>query len=84
MGVDYKSYNMDEHNPYSSHQVLGPTDANSYAKGGVNTNGEWVQVTLDISSLASQINSTPGQDLFALKVGSKSDYNLFVDDITIE
>ncbi len=84
MGVDYKCYNMDEHNPYTSHQVLGPTDANSYAKGGINTNGEWIQVTLDISSLASQINSTPGQDLFALKIGSKSEYNLFVDDITIE
>ena len=84
MGVDYKCYNMDEHNPYSSHQVLGPTDKNSYTKGGIDTKGEWVKVTLDISSLASQINSTPGQDLFALKIGSKSEYNLFVDDITIE
>ena len=84
MGIDYKCYNMDEYNPYSSHQVLGPTDANSYAKGGIKTNGEWIQVTLDISSLASQINSTPGEDLFALKVGSKADYDLFVDDITIE
>lgn len=84
MGIDYKCYNMDEHVPYSSHQVLAPTDANSYAKGGINTNGEWIQVTLDISSLASEINSNPGEDLFALKVGSKADYNLFVDDITIE
>ena len=84
MGTDYKCYNMDEYNPYSSHQVLGPTDANSYAKGGINTNGEWVKVTLDISSLASEINSTSGDDLFALKIGKEAAYNLFVDDITIE
>ena len=84
MGTDYKCYNMDEHNPYVSHQVLAPTDANSYAKGGINTNGEWVKVTLDISSLASEINSTPGDDLFALKIGKEAVYDLFVDDITIE
>ena len=42
------------------------------------------KVTLDISSIAGQINTTPGEDLFAMKFGSKSDYDLFVDDITIE
>lgn len=84
MGVDYKCYNMDEYNPYSSHHVLAPTDANSYAKGGIDTGGEWVQVSLDISTIANDINSTPGADLFALKVGSKADYNLYIDDITIE
>lgn len=84
MGEDYMCYNMDEHNPYNSHKVLSPTNANSYAKGGINTNGEWIQVSLDISTLANQINSTAGQDLFALKVGSKADYDLLIDDITIE
>ena len=84
MGTDYKCYNMDEYNPYSSHQVLAPTDANSYAKGAIDTGGEWIQVTLDISSIASQINSTAGQNLFALKVGKDAAYDLLVDDITIE
>ena len=84
MGTDYKCYNMDEHVPYNSHKVLAPTAANSYAKGGIDTNGEWIQVSLDISTIVSQINSTSGQDLFALKVGSKADYNLLIDDITIE
>lgn len=84
MGTDYKCYNMDEYNPYSSHQVLAPTAANSYAKGGIDTGGEWAQVSLDISTIANDINSTPGADLFALKVGSKADYDLLIDDITIE
>lgn len=84
MGTDYKCYNMDEYNPYNSHQVLDPTDKNSYQEGGIDTNGEWVKVTLDISSLASEINTTPGDNLFALKIGKEAVYNLFVDDITIE
>lgn len=84
MGTDYKCYNMDEYNPYSSHQTLAPTATNSYAKGGIDTGGEWIQVTLDISTIANDINSTSGQDLFAVKVGSKADYDLLIDDITIE
>lgn len=84
MGDDYKCYNMDVHNPYNSHQVIEPTDANSYAKGGIDTGGEWIQVTLDISTLAGDINTRLGADLFALKIGSKADYDLYIDDITIE
>ena len=84
MGTDYKTYNMDEYEIYNSHQVIEPTDANSYANGGINTGGEWIQVTLDISSIASQINTTSGQNLFALKVGKTANYDLLVDDITIE
>ena len=82
MGTDYKTYNMDEFAIYNSHQVLEPKDSNSYANGGIDTDGEWIKVSLDISTL--DINTTPGQNLFALKVGSKADYDLFVDDITIE
>ena len=81
---DYQCYNMDEYVPYNSHQVLQPVPNNSYAKGGIDTGGEWIKVTLDISSIASLINTTKGDNLFALKVGSKAEYNLFVDDITIE
>ena len=81
---DYQCYNMDEYVPYNSHQVLQPVPNNSYAKGGIDTGGEWIKVTLDISSIASLINTTKGDNLFALKVGSKAEYNLLVDDIMIE
>jgi len=84
MGTDYKCYNMDDYVPYNSHQVLDPTDSNSYAKGGIDTNGEWIQVTLDISTIANNINSTQGDNLFALKVGKTAAYDLLIDDITIE
>ena len=72
------------HSKVKKGEVLQAVMTNSYAEGGIDTGGEWIQVTLDISSIASLINSTPGEDLFALKVGSKADYDLFVDDITIE
>jgi len=84
MGTDYKTYNMDEFAIYNSHQVLEPKDSNSYTNGGIDTGGEWIQVTLDISTLVGQINTTPGQNLFALKIGKDADYDLYVDDITIE
>ncbi len=65
----------------SSSVVLQPTKSNSY-NGEVDTQGEWIKVTLDISSLKP--NSKPGQDLFALKVGEDANYDLLVDEITIE
>ena len=77
---DYQCYNMGD---LTSAIVLEPELSNSYT-GNVNTNGEWIKVTLDISSIVSEINSTPGDDLFSLKVGKTADYDLFVDDITIE
>lgn len=78
MGTDYKCYNLKN---YSAEGELSPTGSNDYV-GVVNTAGNWMKVTLDISELT--VNSTPGQNLFALKVGSNSAYDLLVDDITIE
>lgn len=78
MGTDYKCFNLGN---YTSEQTIAPTDANSYT-GVIDTNGEWMKVTLDISSLT--VNSTAGQNLFALKVGSNAAYDLLVDDIRLE
>lgn len=78
MGTDYKCYNLGS---YSEPATLEPTSSNSYT-GTIDTNGEWVKVTLNIGDLT--VNSTPGQNLFALKVGSNAVYDLLVDDITLE
>lgn len=80
MGTDYKCYNL---GAYSDTKpiTLEPTSANSYT-GAVDTKGEWVKVTLDVSTLT--LYSTPGSNMFALKVGSASAYDLLVDDITFE
>lgn len=59
--------------------TLASSAANSYS-GSINTNGQWVKITLDITGY--NLNSTG--NLFALKTGSASAYDLYVDDITFE
>ncbi len=78
MGTDYKCYNLGD---YSAEGTVLPTASNSYT-GIIDTGGNWMKVTLDISNLT--LNSTAGENLFALKVGSAAAYNLLVDDITLE
>lgn len=78
MGTDYKCYNLGD---CTTEKTITPTASNDYA-GTINTNGEWIKVTLDISSLT--VNSTVGQNLFAIKVGRSAAYDLLIDDITVE
>lgn len=78
MGTDYKCFNLKD---CTSDVMLEPTNANDYV-GTINTSGAWVKVTLNISSLT--VNSTAGQNIFALKVGKDASYDILVDDITFE
>lgn len=54
--------------------------SNSYI-GVINTNNQWVKITLDISDV--QLNLGSG-DLFAVKVGKEAFYDLHIDNIEIE
>ena len=54
---------------------------NAYA-GTIDTNGKWVKVTLNIADV--DINKSTNGDIFALKVGSNSAYNLHIDNIEIQ
>ncbi len=82
-------YNLDDVELVDSDITLSPSGSNSYHKGNIDTKGEWIKITLDISNIV--INETVGGDLFALKVGKKEavggvegEYEILVDDITIE
>ncbi|MDN4754612.1 fimbrillin family protein [Porphyromonadaceae bacterium W3.11] len=79
MGIDYKCFNLGDLS--GSDAMLQPTEKNDYI-GTIDTNGEWRKVTLDISGLVP--NKDAGDTLFALKVGKQSEYNLLIDDITVE
>lgn len=59
--------------------TLTSSAANAYT-GNINTNGQWVKITLNIAGY--NLNSTG--NLFALKTGNGSAYDLYVDDITFE
>lgn len=47
--------------------------------GTIDTGGEWVKLTLDLSDTA--YNSTGSGDVFSLKTGSASTYELLIDSI---
>lgn len=50
--------------------------------GSINTNNQWVKVTLDISNVL--YNTTAGNDIFSLKTGNSGVYDLYVDNFIIE
>ncbi|MBS1548468.1 MAG: hypothetical protein JSS94_01200 [Bacteroidetes bacterium] len=63
--------------------ILDPADNNQYT-GNINTNGEWKKIELVLTGL-NDINLTDTtKNLFAIKVGSGSAYNVQIDNIRIE
>lgn len=54
---------------------------NAYT-GSINTNGNWVKVTLNVSDV--DLNTSSNGDIFALKVGKDAAYDLHIDNIEIE
>ncbi|MDX9704644.1 MAG: DUF5689 domain-containing protein [Weeksellaceae bacterium] len=57
---------------------------NNQYTGTINTNGEWVQITLDLSGINDLNVSNTSGNLFALKVGKDAAYDLHFDNFTIE
>ena len=79
-GSTYSKFNLGD---ATADVVLEPVGSNQYV-GTIDTGGEWIKVSLNISTIANDISSTVGENLFALKVGREVSYDLLVDDITIE
>ncbi|WP_373810821.1 fimbrillin family protein [Porphyromonas macacae] len=74
----YKSYNLGANS--GEDVVLVVADKNDYI-GTIDTKGKWVKVSLDISAL-SQFSESG--NMFAIKFGKSADYDLYIDDITVE
>lgn len=77
-GGGYKPFNLGTVNGTTDIQ-LDPISQNAY-DGTIDTQGKWVKVTLNITDLEL---STTG-DLFAFKIGKGSNFDLLIDDFTIE
>ncbi len=56
--------------------------ANNQYTGTIDTNNQWVKITLDLTS--TQYNDSGSGDVFAVKTGKDSVYNLLIDSITFE
>ncbi|MBD0823544.1 DUF5689 domain-containing protein [Aestuariibaculum marinum] len=57
--------------------------SNQYA-GVINTAGEWIEITLDLSGITDLNISDTTKDFLALKIGKEVAYNLYLDNFTIE
>lgn len=78
---NYATYNLGDLG--DEDVTLEEVGSNQYA-GTIDTNGKWVKVTLNISSISSSLQTTGGGDIFAIKIGKKSDYNIYIDNIEAE
>lgn len=58
--------------------------SNSYT-GTINTNGEWIQIILDLGSSGFDLNTTDFSNVFfGIRVGNNAAYDLEFDNFTIE
>ncbi len=67
----------------TSDSVLSAAENNQY-NGNIDTNGEWVLVSLDLSSINDINVSDSAEDIFALKIGKEANYDLHFDNFMIE
>lgn len=64
--------------------VVNPVDGNknNVYTGVINTNGNWTKIILDTSSF--EMGQDKYNNIFTLRVGKASAYDLMIDDITFE
>lgn len=76
----FYAFNLED---ISSSKTLSPAENNQY-NGSVNTGGEWIVVTLNLSTINDlNVTDTAG-NFFALKIGKSANYDLHFDNFTIE
>lgn len=66
----------------SSSSIISVAENNQYT-GTINTEDEWVLIELDLSGI-TDLTTTTGSDIFALKIGKNANYDLHFDNFTIE
>ncbi len=87
-GSAYQPFNVGD---LTSNKLVGPaqiiapdTEPKNNYVGTINTNGEWVLVTLDISSM-TDLNTTPATSFFSLKIGGgTSNFDINLSNFVIE
>ncbi|MFV0289894.1 MAG: hypothetical protein ACK5IJ_03215 [Mangrovibacterium sp.] len=68
----------------ASDLALTPVTGNNDYIGTIDTGGEWKKITIDISAMSGAFNTGSELNMFAVKFGKESNYDLYIDDITIE
>ncbi len=79
-GGSYYKFNLED---VTGDKTVQQSGNNQYT-GTIDTGGNWVKITLDLSGI-SDLNTTNTSDSFlALKIGKEVNYNLQLDNFTIE
>lgn len=63
--------------------VILASPSNQYT-GTIDTQGEWVQITLDLSAIHDMNVTDTSWSIFALKIGKNANYDLHFDNFTVE
>lgn len=89
-GKSYYSYNVGDlstNKTVTADAKPQDNDPNSTTPsygGKIDTKGQWVKVTLDLTTAKDGYNTTGLGKFFALKVGKDVDYDLVIDEIRFE
>lgn len=77
----YYRFNLED---VSGNKTVIATESNQYT-GVINTNGQWVEITLDLTGISDlNTNADITEDFFALKIGSAVAYDLHLDNFMIQ
>lgn len=76
----YTAFNLRD---LTSSATIEPAANNQYT-GTINTGGNWVLVSLDLSTLSGVNVSNTAENILALKIGKEANYDLHFDNFTIE
>lgn len=79
-GTAYYSFNLGD---VTGNKVITVAENNQYT-GVINTGGEWVLITLDLTGISDLNLTNTNDDIFALKVGKEAAYDLHLDNFKIE
>ncbi|MFV0565492.1 MAG: DUF5689 domain-containing protein [Flavobacteriaceae bacterium] len=78
-GSSYK-FNLGD---VTADKTISATGSNSYT-GTIDTGGNWVQITLDLTGIADLNTTDTSASFFALKIGKDVAYDLLLDNFVIE
>lgn len=75
----YHTYNLAS---VTGNKIINGSSQNDY-NGQINTNGEWVKITINLQGKNDLNLSTVGNDFFAIKMGRESNFDIEIDNIEL-
>ncbi|WP_428743671.1 DUF5689 domain-containing protein [Tenacibaculum sp.] len=79
-GTSYYPFNLGD---ITGDTTISASGSNSYT-GSINTAGQWVKITLDLTGITDLNTSDLSKSFFALKVGKSAPFDIYLDNFTIQ